>query len=570
MFYFQSDNPSFIIGCIFLVLFLPDRVFAQSTFVPLHNPAYHIVDRMEIKSDSISSYIFSSVKPFTRFHSVLMAESGNEMDRAGFRILDRQNQSYIYTENNEWTKWGLIESKKPFLKHFYKYKPDFYYLKLKGEFMLKVNPVLYLQFGKELNTEGIKLINTRGVEMRGLVSEKLGFYMFISENQASYPSYVNERINTEDAVPGEGRFKLYNSRIGDNLFSPGYDFLSTRGYVTFSPIQRIRATFGYDKHFVGNGVRSLLLSDFSNNALFLKINTKVWKLNYQNLFMELTGQFEQGTDTLRPKKYVAVHHLSLNIGKRGNIGFFESVTFDRDDGFELHYLNPLIFYRAIEFHLGSADNVILGMDFKYNFLRHFSVYGQFILDEYAFDELFSGNGWWGNKYGIQLGAKYIDFAGVSNLDAQLEFNLVRPYTYSHNSETSNYTHYNQPLAHPLGANFREMIGVIRYRVRKNIDMKLNIMFAQKGLDADSVNYGGNIFLNNQTRQDNFGNTLLQGNKTDIFLADFAFSYMWKHNVFFDFVYNFRKQTDELELNKRTDNFVGLGMRVNIARKELLY
>ena len=34
-------------------------------------------------------------------------------------------------------------------------------------------------------------------------------------------------------------------------------------------------------------------SDFGNNYLFLKINTRIWKINYQNIFMELNPQFPQ-------------------------------------------------------------------------------------------------------------------------------------------------------------------------------------------------------------------------------------------------------------------------------------
>ena len=77
-----------------------------------------------------------------------------------------------------------------------------------------------------------------------------------------------------------------------------------------------------------------------------------------------------------------------------------------------------------------------------------------MLDEFTAKEMFANNGYWANKYGIQLGGKYFDAFGVRNLDLQAELNMVRPYTYSHYDSTSNYTHYNQPLAHPLGADFR--------------------------------------------------------------------------------------------------------------------
>ena len=65
-----------------------------------------------------------------------------------------------------------------------------------------------------------------------------------------------------------------------------------------------------------------------------------------------------------PNKFNALHHLSINIGKKLNIGVYEAVIFSYDSthNFRLDYLNPIIFYRAIEQQNGSTDNVLLGMD----------------------------------------------------------------------------------------------------------------------------------------------------------------------------------------------------------------
>lgn len=555
-----------------ILLFSCGMTQAQSAYLPLQMPAYHLLDRVEIKSGTLdTNYIFTSAKPYIRFNAVLLAESTDNMDGVRFSPADRYNQYYIYKDNNEWSYWGLVPSKKPFLKHFYKYPADFLRLKYYDELLLKASPVLHMQLGKEQGVKGIRYINTRGAEIRGMINEQIGFYTLLTDNQVSYPDYAQQFTQTYNAVPGEGRVKDFNSMLGDSIFAPGHDFFHVRGYVTFQPAERVRLQFGHDKNFIGNGVRSLFLSDFSNNYLFLKINTQVWRLNYQNLFMQLTGQFKNNADGALPRKYAAMHHLSLNVTKRLNLGLFESVIYGRENGgFELSYLNPIIFYRAVEYHLGSPDNVLLGMDVKYNFLKHFSFYGQFLLDEFKFGEIKDQTGWWGNKYGLQAGLKYIDVAGVSNLDAQIEFNTVRPYTYTHNTESGNYTHFNQPLAHPLGANFRETLAVLRYKPHKKVDVKLNLLYAQYGADTDSVNWGGNIFLLNTTRPQEYNNHLLQGNRTNIVLADFLLSYMWRHNFWFDFTYTYRRQKAENPAQTNTDQLFGLGIRLNMARKELLF
>jgi len=154
----------------------------------------------------------------------------------------------------------------------------------------------------------------------------------------------------------------------------------------------IDIAFGYDKNFIGNGQRSLFLSDFSNSALFLKLNTRIWKLNYQNLFMELQTNERQGADVLIPKKYAAMHHLDLAVTKWLNVGLFEGVIFGREDHFEFGYLNPIIFYRSIEQQNNSFDNAVAGLDLKANVAKHFQFYSQFLLDEFNMVEAKKGEG----------------------------------------------------------------------------------------------------------------------------------------------------------------------------------
>ena len=119
--------------------------------------------------------------------------------------------------------------------------------------------------------------------------------------------------------------------------------------------------------------------------------------------MELTPQYTRGADRRLPHKYATMHHLSVNATRWLNIGVFEAVIFDRQDRYEFGYLNPIIFYRQVERAMGSPDNVNLGFNFKAMAAKHLQFYGQILLDEFRAKELFGGNGWWGNKFGIQAG-----------------------------------------------------------------------------------------------------------------------------------------------------------------------
>jgi hypothetical protein len=53
--------------------------------------------------------------------------------------------------------------------------------------------------------------------------------------------------------------------------------------------------------------------------------------------------------------------LGFDVGKKLNLGFFESVMADQAN---FNYLNPIIFFRWVEQNLGTPDKVMLGTDFK--------------------------------------------------------------------------------------------------------------------------------------------------------------------------------------------------------------
>ena len=73
-----------------------------------------------------------------------------------------------------------------------------------------------------------------------------------------------------------------------------------------------------------------------------------------------------------------------------------------------------------------------------------------------------------NKFGYQLGYKIFNTFSVDKLTLQTNNKIDRPYTYSHSNTYQNYAHYNQPLAHPLGANFSEYLFLINYKWKKFI------------------------------------------------------------------------------------------------------
>jgi hypothetical protein len=184
--------------------------------------------------------------------------------------------------------------------------------------------------------------------------------------------------------------------------------------------------------------------------------------------------------------------------------------------------------------LGSPDNVTLGLHWKWNFLQRFSYYGQFVLDELQFFQLTGNDGWWGNKFGIQSGIKYINALGIEHLDVQGEWNMVRPYMYSYDNDNgSSYTHYAQAIAHPLGANFNEWIIGIDYQPAPQWWISAKNISASLGTDSLGSNWGQDIFKNYDTRMQDFGNSLGQGVASALAYQEMVVSWQFWHNTFID-------------------------------------
>jgi len=565
IFYFMKDTLRFFIFYLLLVMGSL-RGVAQSTNIPLNPDYYHIIDRFDIKS---GGNIHTSYKAYKRSEVARLLDS-LDFKEGSYSSVDQFNRDYLSIDNWEWTREGNEKSKKPLWKSLYRSKSDLYHVDTE-EFDLHINPVIYWSVGKDTESGLTTYINSRGVELRGMINKKVGFYSFLTENQMINPQYVRDFTSETGAIPHEGFWKNFK----DN----GVDFFTARGYISFEAAKFINFQFGHDRFKIGDGFRSLLLSDFGNNYLFLKINTKVWRINYTNLFTKMNADaFGAGgvspTDDF-PDKYVTIHHLGIDITPNFNLGFFEAVIFGAEDefgnsSFNLAYLNPIIFYRAIEQNEGSDDNALVGADFKWNIKKRYQLYGQFVLDEFKLDELTSGSGWWGNKFAGQLGLKYLDAFGLSNLDLQGEVNFSRPYTYSHNNLFTNYSNYRQPLAHPFGANFREFVGVARYQPINRLTLVGKMILAGYGTDSLNSNFGKNILLDNKTRTNgtsdpDFGNTTGQGIDNDLLFFDLAISYQFKQNVFLDLQQTFRQVDNALSGKSRT-SYTTLSFRWNIPKR----
>lgn len=365
--------------------------------------------------------------------------------------------------------------------------------------------------------------------------------------------------------------------------------------IAYSPFSFLRLELANSKNFYGDGYRSFLLSDFASNYPYFKLETKFLSLKYSCVWAA------QRAYTYRPdiimndfytshlKKFSVFHYLDWKVGKRLNIGLFESVITHRYDFFSFEYLNPIIFFRPVEFSLGSEDNALLGINIKFAANKQIAFYFQFLIDDIIVGQLlndirhtvnpdYTGEyGWFANKWATQLGVKAYDFFGIKNLDFFSELNIARPYVYSHVNTYQNYTHARQPLAHPLGANFVESVSELSY-FGKRIVADAKFMYALVGADTTGTHFGQNIF--NPTMDGNqgysyivnsYGNTILQGIKTNIITAKIDFGYIIRENKNLSLNVGILFRSLKPEIGESCQQtYLYFGVKSNFVKRESIY
>ncbi|HXB40408.1 MAG TPA: hypothetical protein VNZ49_07685 [Bacteroidia bacterium] len=414
--------------------------------------------------------------------------------------------------------------------HVYNYKIKNYFLfndirskpQYRNRFAAQFLPQVDMQAGFDVLKNKFVSETSGGMYSRLDINDDFSADFTFIGGQVSYPNFTDTVVSQYKIIPGLGRAYGNNGK---------YNFTNFTGHLSYSPIRILNFQLGKDKMFIGDGYRSLLLSDVTNNYPYFKTTINVWKLQYSVWYSALKDIYQtDGIQNNFRNKYTTAHYLSFNATPEFNISFFETEVWQGNDtnrhrGFDPNYLNPVIFYRPIEYSLGSGDNALMGLNASYKFLQRYKIYGQVVIDEFNLVEIRKFTRWWANKQGFQIGAKCIDLFGIKNLSFQAEYNYVRPFTYSHGSPQQNYAHYNQPLAHPFGANFSEGLGIITYKHKRwQLDFKGIIATIGKDTAGSAFSVGQNIFLSYTLRGKDYGNNILQGNKTHFAQGEIKFTY----------------------------------------------
>lgn len=345
-----------------------------------------------------------------------------------------------------------------------------------------------LQLGREFQQPKTTWLNTRGYQLYGTIGSNFFFYSSGYENQGKFANYLSSYITKTDMIPGEA-FNKANPTA-----TPDWEYVTA--LIGYKANKAVTFELGEDKTFIGDGYRSVLLSDYAAPYPLLRVRVDLGpNVEYMAEWAYMEDQFSANFNafTNNRRKWAGFHYLDWNITPRASIGFFNAVISEeandqgKPHGFDANYIDPVYFVSSLGPSNPAPDHTLVGFNAKYKVLDKTAVYGQYLIDQASSP----GNS--SNRSSWQLGLRGADLFTVKGFNYLFEFNTSSPYTYSSQYPITNYAQYNEPLADPLGANYREAVGILNYSIGK-FDFQGQINYAKYGLNNGNINYGKDLTL----------------------------------------------------------------------------
>lgn len=521
--YFFTFRKTFLLAGI--ILFSVQLSMAQSTYLP---NSYQLYQKFNADIYSTKSAFHTSLRPFL-------------IDSLIQHTYDSVMNVGVSSDRKSWLE------RKIFNEHLFDVK--------KPDYTFYGDVILDLQAGRDFTAKYNTNLNTRGYQFGGTIGTKFSFYASAFEDQAKFPAYYNTLVNENQFIPGQAYLRNYHG-IKKNTADWSY----VTAILSYNITKKLNVTLGEDKMFIGDGYRSLLLSDYAANMPLVRLTANIGKhVQYMAAWAYIEDIKENKFDTFgsNRRKWAFFHYLDWNVSNRVSFGFFNAVISPEADaagnrrGFDLNFINPIVFSSSLGPSRQPKDNTLIGFTGKYKILDKTALYAQLLLDRFKASDFFSGNNA-DNTNGLQVGIRGADLLEVKRFNYIFEFNTVKPYTYQNTNSISSYAFYGDPLAHPYGANFRELLGILNYSFGR-IDLQGQLNYAKYGLDATTVINNGKIVTKPFVPADNTTTTIGQGISTNLYYAEGTVSFLInpKYNLRFELSGLYRKEHNSLIDNKTT-------------------
>lgn len=409
---------------------------------------------------------------------------------------------------------------------------------------ITIDPVFNLTQFKSLNTSDsiASYRNTRGFAIRGQIGSKLTFESLFTENQGFFPNYQHNFIQYYGIYPGQGRVKTFKTN--------GYDFAQAQGKITLKILKHWQCTFGNGKNIVGQGYRSLILSDATFSYPYLANQIRLgkyikytilqaWLQNLNRIPVYTTS--EAGFK----RKYLVAHYTQFFPLKGLDIGIYNSTLLNGYDSLKGNSIPNILFFQPLPFlnqviARKTKPYFLSAVQASYNW-SFVHVYGQYTLDL---------KGHSGYQLGTMLKLKTKNIL----VSACIEQNKASTGLYQTPLGSNTYTHYNQSLAHPQGNGFYE--NLISLDILCFHRFGFYMKYIHTKLTSDSLLYPAYNLISNETSNINHLNASIG------YLEASAYAVL---NTWYNMTL-YASWTNRIGPANSNDRFLSFGIKSNLYRE----
>lgn len=328
---------------------------------------------------------------------------------------------------------------------------------------LWISPILDMQIGRERGDTSMRqFLNARGVRLEGSIKNKVFFSGSFYENQAILPYYAKQYVinrgefypNSADSsysqvnavIPGGARTKPFKES--------GFDYAYATGMVQWQVFKNLSVSGGNNPVFIGSGYRSVLYSDNSLPTMNFRINYSLGeKWNFQLIRMQglnmLRIPFATNGEALYERKAFSLGSIYYKPTKHLRIGLIEGGIWTRGDSIQKQAVEgafyiPLPGAATLQEGINGKSYAYLGLDLNWRIWKVL-LYGQYGRNPYT-----------KSSDVAQIGIRYWPFKSHNYL-IHVEYNHTSENAYKSSNPRINYTNFNLPIGHSMGAGVDEIV-----------------------------------------------------------------------------------------------------------------
>lgn len=271
----------------------------------------------------------------------------------------------------------------------------------------------------------------------------------------------------------------------------------------------VSAQVGRERVLWGSGFeQKMILSENARMFDFIRFDAGYKAVRYSFIHGWLLGQesllrFSLPADTAAvfyepviADKFFSAHRIEISFPGLFDIGGQEMVVYS-NRSVDLAYLTPLSLLESVQRSRGERDNVYWAFDIQTHFMRDLQLSATILYDDIHVPDMFSNR--WTDRYAWQAGLWYADPFTLPNTNLIAEYTRVEPYVYSHSrSRDNSYTSYGMLLGANVPPNGDGWTIRVDHTPLRNLRLSARVLLMRHGMnetDASGTvvrNVGGDV------------------------------------------------------------------------------